>query len=214
VFQSFANDFDDDDYRPELADEWLNPTEFQRRVTDREAERNRVLNSLTTQAQRNNNNNSSDNRRMATNDNRATMPAPIERTIDPLSTPITTTMEADEPVPNVNKPSPVPGAAPETTINQPQERRYPERNRKPTKRLIEDDEFGMYSASREWIFMGKALINRWRTTQTDYRYIVALLTSVETLGHEGIHPAIAQFPSALKASKKDPDSPSFQEAMT
>jgi hypothetical protein len=188
--------------------------EFQRRVTDREAERNRVLNSLMTQAQRNNNNNSSDNRRMATNDNRATMPAPIERTIDPLSTPITTTMEADEPVPNVNKPSPVPGAAPETTINQPQERRYPERNRKPTKRLIEDDEFGMYSASREWIFMGKALINRWRTTQTDYRYIVALLTSVETLGHEGIHPAIAQFPSALKASKKDPDSPSFQEAMT
>jgi hypothetical protein len=31
---------------------------------------------------------------------------------------------------------------------------------------------------------------------------------------EGVHPAIAQFPAALKASKKDPDSPSFQEAMT
>jgi hypothetical protein len=41
-----------------------------------------------------------------------------------------------------------------------------------------------------------------------------LLTSVDTLGLEGIHLAIAQFPAALKASKKDPDSPSFQEAMT
>jgi hypothetical protein len=80
------------------------------------------------------------------------------------------------------------------------------------KRLIEDDEFSMYSASREWIFMGKALINQWHTTQTDYRYIVALLTPVETLGLEGIHPEIAQFPSALKASNKDPDLPSFQEA--
>jgi hypothetical protein len=37
---------------------------------------------------------------------------------------------------------------------------------------------------------------------------------VDTLGLEGVHPAIAQFPAALKASKKDPDSPSFQEAMT
>jgi hypothetical protein len=62
--------------------------------------------------------------------------------------------------------------------------------------------------------MGKALTNRWRTTQSDYHYIVALLTSVDTLGLEGIHPAIAQFPAALKALKKDPDSPSFQEAMT
>jgi hypothetical protein len=44
--------------------------------------------------------------------------------------------------------------------------------------------------------------------------IVALLTSVNTLGLDGIHPAIAQFLAALKASKKDPDSPSFHEAMT
>jgi hypothetical protein len=63
--------------------------------------------------------------------------------------------------------------------------------------------------------MGRQLISKWRTSQTDYRYIVALLTSVDTLGLEAVHPAIAQFPSALKATaKKDPDSPSFQEAMT
>jgi hypothetical protein len=75
-------------------------------------------------------------------------------------------------------------------------------------------EEGFYASPRNWIFMGRALISHWRTTQNDYRYIVALLTSVDTLGLEGIHPAIAQFPAALKASKKDPDSPSFQEAMT
>jgi hypothetical protein len=40
------------------------------------------------------------------------------------------------------------------------------------------------------------------------------LTLVDTLGLEGVHPAIVQFPAALKASKKDPDSPTFQEAMT
>jgi hypothetical protein len=34
VFQSFANDFDDEGYHPELADKkWLNPAELQERVT-------------------------------------------------------------------------------------------------------------------------------------------------------------------------------------
>jgi hypothetical protein len=92
------------------------------------------------------------------------------------------------------------------------ERRYPKRERRPTKRLIEEESFLM--CPRNYVFMGKALIQRWRTTQTDYRYLVALLTSVDTLGLEGVHPAIAQFPAALKAAAKDPDSPSFQEAMT
>jgi hypothetical protein len=62
--------------------------------------------------------------------------------------------------------------------------------------------------------MGKALLSRWRSTQNDYRYLVALLTSVDTLGLDAVHPAIIQFPAALKANKKDPDSPMFQEAMS
>jgi hypothetical protein len=63
--------------------------------------------------------------------------------------------------------------------------------------------------------MGKALISKWQTTQTDYRYIVALLTSVDMLGFKAVHPAITQFPLALKATaKKDPDSLLFQEAIT
>jgi hypothetical protein len=51
------------------------------------------------------------------------MPALLEQTIVPPPTPITTTMEADELAPNVNEPLPVHGAAPKTTINQPQEER-------------------------------------------------------------------------------------------
>jgi hypothetical protein len=98
--------------------------------------------------------------------------------------------------------------APTTTT----ERCYPLRNRRPTKRLIEDKSFFM--SPKQCIFMGQAVLQRWRTTQTDYRYIVALLTSLDTLGLEGVDPAIAQFPLALKASAKDPDSPSLQEAMT
>jgi hypothetical protein len=222
VFQSFSNDFDDDDYRPELADEWLNPIELQDRVADQIDERNRVLNSLSTQATQRNINNNSDNRRMAQNDNRnATNTNAIEPTTttiaipptQPTPTPTKQNEDAPSPVENETLPTMPTTPADTTNVGQPQ-RRYPQRNRKPTKRLIEEEGFGLYSVPRNWIFMGRALINRWRTTQSDYRYIVALLTSVDTLGLEGVHPGIAQFPAALKASKKDPDSPSFQEAMT
>jgi hypothetical protein len=53
---------------------------------------------------------------------------------------------------------------------------------------------------RNAFFTGKSLINRWRSTQNDYRYLVALLTSVDTLRLESLHPAIIQYPAALKAN--------------
>jgi hypothetical protein len=46
MFQSFTNDFDDDNYCPELSDEWLNPIELQQRVTTQQEQQQRVLNSL------------------------------------------------------------------------------------------------------------------------------------------------------------------------
>jgi hypothetical protein len=210
VFQRFANELDEDDYRPELADKWLNPTELQDRVTDREEERQHILNNFTNQNQCNGN-----IRRAETNNDNRTPNVPAPRAGEqPHNPPLPTTPEANDPQPQPtvdDEPIQAPAEAPEPIINQPQ-RRYPLWNRKPTKRLIEED--GFYATTREWIFMGRALINRWRTTQSDYRYIVALLTSVDMLSLEGVHPAITQFPAALKASKKDPDSPTFQEAMT
>jgi hypothetical protein len=52
VFQSFANDFDDEGYRPELADEWLNPAELQERVTRQQVERDRLVRDTTITSQR------------------------------------------------------------------------------------------------------------------------------------------------------------------
>jgi hypothetical protein len=99
VFQSFTNDFDDDEYRPELADEWLNPTELQHRQTNRVEERNRVLNSLTTQGQRNPINNSSNNHRTALHDNNhreAPPPAGDTPTVNHPPTPTHATTEINE----------------------------------------------------------------------------------------------------------------------
>jgi hypothetical protein len=56
---------------------------------------------------------------------------------------------------------------PETT-NVQETHHYPMQNRKSTKSLIEDEGFGLYSASRNCIFMDHTLINQWRTTQSDY----------------------------------------------
>jgi hypothetical protein len=210
MFQSFTNDFDDDDYRPELSDEWLNPIELQQRVTTQEEQRKRVLNSL-------NNAGSAQQNQLGENAANNETAAPAEHRaheVQPQTPSARITIPEANEMPSVEiETPPTPTAVSEPTADQ-QTRRYPLRNRKPTKRLIKDEEFGLYSSPCNWIFMGKALINKWRTTQSDYRYIVALLTSVDTLGLEGVHPAIAQFPAALKASKKDPDSPSFQEAMT
>jgi hypothetical protein len=129
--------------------------------------------------------------------------------LEPIAEPL---LDEHIPAPAAEPTMHEPLAAP-TREEQPQ-RRYPQRNRKPTRRLIEEEGFGLYSAIRNEIFMGRTLINKWCSTQSDYRYIVALLTLVDNLGLDGVHPAIAQFPAALKAAKKDPDSPSFQEAMT
>jgi hypothetical protein len=72
-------------------------------------------------------------------------------------------------VPDV-EPIPVPQepiADAPTPIGEPQ-RRYPQRTRKPTRQLIEEEGFGMYLAAHSGIFMGRALINQWRLTQSDY----------------------------------------------
>jgi hypothetical protein len=209
VFNSFANSFDDDDYRPELSTEWLNPVELEHRVAAQERERDRLV-------------------RGNSNSNTTTTSKPESKTVPMQPAPRVEVVTKPEPEPTVeikqetptvvdlsyDEPNvPVQLQPIEIREQTPTERRYPLRNRKPTKRLIEEDGFLM--TPRCCVFMGRQLISKWRTTQTDYRYIVALLTSVDTLGLEAVHPAIAQFPSALKATaKKDPDSPSFQEAMT
>jgi hypothetical protein len=52
VFNSFANNFDDDDYQPELAAEWLNPVELEQRTIAEERERERLVRGKQPQNQR------------------------------------------------------------------------------------------------------------------------------------------------------------------
>jgi hypothetical protein len=131
VFQSFANDFDDDDYRPKLGDEWLNPTELESRVTTRDDERNHILNSLSTNTPRGNNNNNNNNRAAAEprNDNNGRVQpvtADPPTTLQPPPTPIAMVPEANDPPLYANVPSPR-VEAPEPTNADPQ-RRYPQQN--------------------------------------------------------------------------------------
>jgi hypothetical protein len=133
VFQSFANDFDDDDYRPELPDEWLNPTELQDRITTREDERNQILNSLnnqrTQQIQREATASTNDNRQRA-------QPRNEEQRVTehpPTPLPTVTTDTAARPPPVVVQEriaAPESTFAPNTTVTPTSERRYPLRNRK------------------------------------------------------------------------------------
>jgi hypothetical protein len=209
VFNSFANSFDDGDYRPELATEWLNPVKLEHRVAAQERECDRLVRG-------------NSNAIMTTTSAKSKMTnVPMQsapRVKVDAKTELNQTVEIKMEHPTVvnlsNDESPTPVPNPTTETQQtPTERRYPLRTRKPTKWLIEEE--GFLLTPRCCVFMGRQLISKWWTTQTDYRYIVTLLTSVNTLGLKAAHPAIAQFPSALKATaKKDPNSLSFQEAMT
>ena len=52
--------------------------------------------------------------------------------------------------------------------------------------------------------------------ESDYRYLLALLTDVDCYGAgiDAIHPGMTQFPAAFKANKtKDPDTPNYPDAM-
>ena len=49
--------------------------------------------------------------------------------------------------------------------------------------------------------------------ESNFRYLLALLTDIETGRLEGLHPCIAQYPMAMKAKKyADPDGPTYHES--
>jgi hypothetical protein len=188
VFNSFANNFDDDEYQPELAAEWLNPKELEQRVAAQEKERERLVRGQTKEKR--------ESEKVCN--------------VEPDLPAVVIKQERQRPVIDLST-EPEPDAVPmtentptlrETTQPSDDERRYPLRTRRPTKRLIEDESFLM--SPRNFVFMGKALLQNWRTTQTDYRYIVALLTSVDTLGLEQ---SIQQLRSFLRRLRQRPRIP-------
>lgn len=85
--------------------------------------------------------------------------------------------------------------------------------RKPTRYAVTSDEHKKSIANLCWTG-AQSLVRCAVGQESDYRYLLALLTDVDTGGLDGLHPGIIQFPSALKASRThDPDTPTYTEAM-
>jgi len=106
---------------------------------------------------------------IALNEWKLVTPANVHPTtpiVQPEASKILLTDNAGFPTPLHND-LPMRNDPPETT-NVQETHHYPMQNRTSTKSLIEDEGFGLYSASRNCIFMDHTLINRWRTTQSDY----------------------------------------------
>ena len=60
--------------------------------------------------------------------------------------------------------------------------------------------------------MVQGLLHAIMEQESNYRYLLALLMDVDTGRLEGLHPGIAQYPMALKASKQaDPDGLTYNE---
>ena len=91
------------------------------------------------------------------------------------------------------------------------------------KRFGSDDEFGKYYraprtralASLCWKTAQCILVRCVTGQKVGYRYMLAILTDVDSGALEGLYPGINQYPNALKAAYgKDPDAPpTFTEAM-
>ena len=190
AFSRFQSDFDSEDYLPELDDEWLNPEELQERTADREEDRQRALQGLPQQAPP----------AQAPPQAVAQQPQPLAA-MPPAA------------IPAIPANPPAVMAPP---VNDQQNVRRSTRQRREVVRFNSDDEYKrIYGAIAAYCMSeAKALVSTVAGPQSDFRYLRALLTDVDTGGLEGLHPGHAQFPMAFKANKKDPDTPTYHEAMS
>ena len=65
-------------------------------------------------------------------------------------------------------------------------------------------------------YQAQSLVNCAVGQESDYRYLIAILTDVDCYGAgiDAVHPGINQYIGAFKANKgKDPDTPTFNKAM-
>jgi Reverse transcriptase (RNA-dependent DNA polymerase) len=185
-FGRFQTEFDEDDGVPELPDEWLNPQELVERTTRRQQERDAIL------------------LRHGANET-PIEPAPV---IAPQV--VAPTVIAPQPAPTVTEPQiVVPLPAP--TIQNVR----PARTRNQPVRFI--DEHARYytrAAGALCMATAKGLVSCSLGYESDYRYLLALLTDVDTGHVDGLHPSMLQFAGSYKAAAgKDPDLPTYREAM-
>ena len=192
-FSRFQSDYDSEDYVPELADEWLNPGEQQERDLRRAEERDQALAGIQPPTQ-------------------AAPAAPV------LAPPMVNAVPQAPPMmlppAQVNAVQQNQAVAPPPAPNQGAARRSA-RQRSEVVRFGDATEYKRYygQIAQLCVDEAKALVRLVAGPESDYRYLLALLTDVDTGGLDGLHPAMVQYPMALKANKRDPDTPTYHEAM-
>jgi hypothetical protein len=221
-FSRFKSDYDEEGDVPELAYEWLSDTERIQRDSEREQERISLLDQRNTSVkdtfqQLNVENSGSPIHGLLPNSPQ-TIPHPTpnsEGTPMQMSPQVIATPQriptAQQPVKTENQ---------QTTQSTVVQKGRPTRTRVATKRFSSDEEYEKYYAPRAkavatlcWT-KAQSLVSCVVGEETSYRYLLALLTDVDTGTLEGLHPGINQFPNALKAAYgKDPDNPTYHEAM-
>lgn len=217
-FSRFQSDYDEEANVPELEDEWVSPDELHSRELRRAQERadilegrNRAQNQVPVATQGDQNQDQDGEQPNQAAPDRVTgAPTANSRGRRTRAPPATMPRAAD----------PEPEVADVGTAPQPRVR--PTRTRTAIDRFGSKDLYDKYYGAPR---TAQAVANLCKTTaqsmvrcavgqESDYRYLLALLTDVDTGALDGIHPGINQFPMALKAAYgKDPDSPTYSEAM-
>jgi hypothetical protein len=189
-FNRFQTDFDAD-VNPNLPDEWLNPIELQERNAQRQEARENIM--------------------------ARTERAPIApNDVDPIpQVPVAPMVNIPQqpPLPIVNAPQPVlvpPIVAP---IVAPQRR--PIRVRNPPERFINQHaQYYTRAAGALCVQTARGLVSCSIGYESDYRYMLALLTDVDSGHMDSLCRSIMEFQGAFKATPgKDPDLPTYREAM-
>ena len=193
----FQAELDEDDNLPQLPDEWLNGEELRVRNEERAFDRENILARLDARG-----------------------------ALDNIDLPLPQRAPAPDPpnpaivVQPVHQPDQAPIgippqiAAPQAPPAPPAER--PQRNRTAPIRFS-DEHARYYTAIVTSLCMStaKGLVSCSVGCESDYRYLLALLTNVDTGHLDTIHPGMLQFPGSFKATPgKDPDLPTYSEAMS
>ena len=193
----FQAELDEDDNLPQLPDEWLNGEELRVRNEERAFDRENILARLDARG-----------------------------ALDNIDLPLPQRAPAPDPpnpaivVQPVHQPDQAPIgippqiAAPQAPPAPPAER--PQRNRTAPIRFS-DEHARYYTAIVSSLCMStaKGLVSCSVGCESDYRYLLALLTNVDTGHLDTIHPGMLQFPGSFKATPgKDPDLPTYSEAMS
>jgi hypothetical protein len=206
-FGRVQSEFDEGDVGPELPDEWLNPFEMAERTARRQAERDALLERQGAGAN--------------PMDILPTSPAP-QNNLEPMGivpqvtgiVPQTTQTVIQPQIvvvpPTVHPIVPAPPPTPAIPQGRP--------TRVRTQPVRFGDQYNKYynqAAGALCMKAAKSLVNCAVGYESDYRYLLALLTDVDTGIIDALHPSMLQFAGCYKAtSGKDPDLPTYREAMS